>query len=286
MLDLFCRDHNIDCDDAKEIRLGENALFEIPSSSLIVRIGRNAHKMSNARKEVEVAEWLQDLSFPAARLWTGDKGKQPFQVGGLPVTLWERISGRDGEPGDIATLANLLRRWHSLPDDRLKSVPPYAPLSAIEERLKSAEIRDSDKDFLFLRLRELQDALPSVKYVLAEGVIHGDAHIKNMMVAASGPVLLDFENVAYGQPEWDLAMTATEYKTAGWWTDEQYREFCLAYGWDVITWDGFQFLRQTHELKMTTWLMQNIHTSDQVAAEFKVRMEYMKTGCSARWSTF
>jgi thiamine kinase-like enzyme len=44
------------------------------------------------------------------------------------------------------------------------------------------------------------------------------------MVGVDGSVvLIDFERSAWGQPEWDLAMTATEHVTAGWWTGAEYR---------------------------------------------------------------
>jgi hypothetical protein len=50
-------------------------------------------------------------------------------------------------------------------------------------------------------------------------------------------------------------MTATEYQTAGWWTETEYGQFAEAYGYDVTTWaDGFPVLRAIHEIKMTTWL--------------------------------
>ena len=53
-------------------------------------------------------------------------------------------------------------------------------------------------------------------------------------------------------------MTATEFITAQFWSSEQYRAFVELYGFDVTEWSGSIVFRRCHEVKMTTWLMQNI----------------------------
>ena len=107
------------------------------------------------------------------------------------------------------------------------------------------------------------------------------------MIRDHQPVLIDFERFAWGQPEWDLAMTATEYLTAKWWTDEEYRQFVDAYGYDVTSWaEGFDILRAVHELKMTTWLMQNVAASPEIADEYQVRMRTLRGEPSSRWRPF
>ncbi len=117
---------------------------------------------------------------------------------------------------------------------------------------------------------------------------HGDAHSENLMIEPDGRVvLIDFERFAWGQPEWDLAMTATEFVTAKWWTQEQYDEFATAYGYDVMTWEGFDTLRRVHEIKMTTWLMQNVGVSQQIADEYHLRMRTIRgTGSGEGWRPF
>lgn len=69
------------------------------------------------------------------------------------------------------------------------------------------------------------------------------------MIRDGKAVLIDFERFAYGQPEWDVGMTATEYDTAGWWSPEQYRAFVDAYGFDVTQWSGFPTVEAVHQLK-------------------------------------
>lgn len=84
-------------------------------------------------------------------------------------------------------------------------------------------------------------------------------------------------------------MTATEYQTAGWWTDSQYAQFVEAYGYDVTSWnDGFPILRAAHEMKMTTWLMQNVNESSEIATECEQRMRTIRGQADGpeRWRPF
>ena len=108
------------------------------------------------------------------------------------------------------------------------------------------------------------------------------------MISRGKPILIDFERFAWGQPEWDLSMTATEFATAGWWTPEEYSEFAEAYGYDVMEWrDGFDVLQSVHEIKMTTWLMQNVNVSKEVADEYRVRMKTIRgEDRSTQWRPF
>ena len=72
-------------------------------------------------------------------------------------------------------------------------------------------------------------------------------------------------------------MTATEYRTAGWWTDAEYASFVEAYGYDITSWkEGFPILRAVHEIKMTTWLMQNVNESSDIAREYETRMRVIR----------
>jgi galactose-1-phosphate uridylyltransferase len=51
--------------------------------------------------------------------------------------------------------------------------------------------------------------------------------------------------------------------------------------------DGFPVLRAINELKMTTWLMQNIGESEQVAREFRTRLASLRDGEGPRrWRPF
>jgi hypothetical protein len=281
-----CHRVGLDAEQATLMRLGENALYRLASTPVVVRIARTMKYWPNAAKEVAVARWLAEKSLRAAEVF--EVGDQPIDVAEHPVTFWRFIAGDVAMPDDIALLGRVLRTWHELePPDGL-DLPDVDVFARIEPRLEKAPVPDSDKSMLMERCHELREQVAKLSFPLKPTAIHGDAHIKNLMIDAAGePVVLDFENVARGAPEWDLSMTATEYVSAGWWTPEQYSAFVDAYGFDITEWEGFETLRATHEIKMTTWIMQNVNQSEDIAAEYQARIHTIKTGeIATAWRPF
>ncbi|WP_285690994.1 aminoglycoside phosphotransferase family protein [Actinoplanes sp. NBRC 103695] len=259
-------------------------MFQLPASAVVVRIARAMAYWSDAVNEVNVARWLGDRSFPGAEVLDV---LQPIEVGGHPVTFWRFIDGRDGGRDDIGALGAVLRRLHSLPRPTSFNLPSEDILGRVDSRVSNAAVSDEDKRFLRRLVNDLTSRLEGLVFPLAPAPTHGDAHVKNIMIRDSEAVMIDFERFAWGQPEWDLAMTATEYASAGWWSPEEYRTFVDAYGYDVMSWEeGFDVLRRVHELKMTTWLMQNVNESPQISEEFQVRMRTIRGGASETWRAF
>lgn len=282
-----CNAAGLCADDAELMRLGENALFRISDrGGVVARIARTMDYWSDVKNEVNVSRWLQSIEFPAATVIDID---QPIAVDGHPVTFWAFIPGRPGSNEDIATLGMVLRRLHALARPNDFSLPEEDILGRVRSRIESANISHEDASFLASRLTELDSAVKSLQYPLGPGPTHGDAHSENLMIQDGVPVLIDFERFAWGQPEWDLAMTATEYESAGWWSPAEYDSFVSAYGYDVRTWrDGYPVLRSVHEIKMTTWLMQNVDESPEIANEYRARMLTMRGDAAAprMWRPF
>ena len=279
-----CAHVGLSSDGAELLRLGENALYRLASAPVVVRIARTMDYWDDAAKEVAVSHWLKEHDFPAARACDVS---QPVAVDGHPVTFWRYIEGRTGTRADVATLGRLLRRLHATPAPSTFQLPAEDVLGRVRPRIEVAPVPASDKRFLLERWRELSQAVLELDFPMAPAPTHGDPHIKNIMVSNGSTVLIDFERFAWGQPEWDLSLTATEYRTAGWWTDAEYATFASAYGYDITTWSGFDVLRAVHEIKMTTWLMQNIHESPEIEDEYRVRMRTIRTGQADRpWRPF
>lgn len=270
-----CAHTGIDPVGARLIRLGENALFHLPQSAVVARIARSQDHWDDALKEVAVAEWLAENEVPAARLYDVE---QPVSISGYPTTFWHYIEGRNGSRVDVGALGRLLLRVHmTVPPSRF-SLPEQDILARVEPRIEAAHVPDDDKRFLLRRVAELREEIDGLDFPLAATATHGDAHVQNLMISNDQAILIDFERFSWGQPEWDLAMTATEYLSAGWWTPKEYRVFCKSYGRDVTLWDGFKVLQATHEIKMTTWIMQNIDESEEIATEYANRIETIRTG--------
>lgn len=280
-----CDATNLDSGGARLIRLGENALFHLPAESVVVRIARTMGYWDDASNEVSVSRWLADSQFPAARV---SKVPQPINVSGHPVTFWQYIDGREGDREDIAILGGLLRRLHQLPRPTTFNLPDENILGRVRSRIERATVSTQDKEFLLNRFEELSTDVSHLSYPLAPAPTHGDAHTGNLIIHDGQSTLIDFERFAWGQPEWDLSMTATEYQTAGWWTAAEYATFAEAYGYDIMSWvDGFPTLLAVHEIKMTTWLMQNVNESPDIASEYENRMRRIRReNTAAPWRPF
>ena len=279
-----CALAGLDGSGARLLRLGENALFHLPAEAVVVRIARSMDYWRDAAKEVSVSRWLASVQFPAARV---RQVAQPIEVSGHPVTFWQFINGRNGSPADIARLGTLLRELHKMPRPTEFNLPDEDILGRVRRRIEKAPVSHADKEFLSRRFHELTAAVSNLRYPLALAPTHGDAHVQNLMFCDGQPVFIDFERFAWGHPEWDISMTATEYQTAGWWTDAEYESFAEAYGYDVTSWaEGFPVLRAVHEIKMTTWLMQNVNESPDIASEYETRMQTIRGQGTPRWRPF
>lgn len=208
-------------------------------------------------------------------------------VHGRPVTFWKLIDDSGTEP-PLEDLARVLRQLHSLPVPAGLALPEFDIFDRVSERIaKSADLTDAEREFLTGRLAQLRLDYASLDFTLPRSAVHGDAHQDNLIQRPDGKlILIDFERFAYGPPESDLAVTATEH-LVGWHSDAQYARFCQAYGFDVMSWEGFPILRAINELKMTTWLMQNVRQSDRVAEEFRTRLASLHDRDAPRtWQPF
>jgi aminoglycoside phosphotransferase (APT) family kinase protein len=202
------------------------------------------------------------------------------------VTFWKLIDDSCTK-ATVAELGTILRRLHALTVPESLRLPELDIFGRVDDRIATAEIPEDDRSFLTERLSSLRTSYQDLRYTLSPSAVHGDAHQANLIKRPDGTaVLIDFERFAFGHPETDLSVTATEY-LIGWHTDEQYASFVRAYGHDVMDWAGFPVIRAVNELKMTTWLMQNIGESDRIAAEFRTRLASLRDERAPRdWQPF
>lgn len=282
-LEEACRAAGLRYEGAELMRLGENAIFRLAHDRLVVRIARSLDVLEDAEKEVAVASWLRDAHLPATE---PAPCRQPIIARGRPVTFWKLIED-SGAKATIADLGAILRQLHALPVPASLQLPELDMFGRVAERIAAADLADPDRSFLAARLGSLRNQYQDLRFLLPPSAVHGDAHQSNLIKRPDGAVIMiDFERFAYGHPESDLSVTATEH-LIGWHTDDQYASFVDAYGYDVMGWDGFPVIRAINELKMTTWLMQNIGESDRIAGEFRTRLASLHDADAPRdWQPF
>lgn len=242
----------LDVDQAEAVQVSENAIYRLPGQ-VVARVGRPG-QLAAARREVDVARWLEASGVPAVQVMPDVD--QPVEIDGRAVTFWRELPPH--EQGTPTQVAALLKQLHHLPPPTDFDLGEVAPFVRLEERIAAAGFLDeSDRRWLREHLVELQQRWADLPTGLPWCVIHGDAWVGNVAAIGDGrAVLLDLERTSIGPPEWDLVHTAIKRTSFGWITDEQYAEFCEVYGHDVTTWDGFELLRDIREFRMTTMAVQ------------------------------
>ncbi len=263
------------------LRSGENSTWRV-GPAVIARLARDGQHQA-AEREVAVAGWLAQHEFPAVR--TLPLEFQPVIVEGRAVTFWRSL-GRH-RPGSPTELAALLRRLHDLPTPTSFSPGRLEPMVRLRERIgASSLITDADRSWLTELSVELARRWLSRPDGLGERVVHGDAWVGNVAVDDHGQaVLLDLERTAVGPPEWDLVSTAIRLGSFAWITAEEYTDFASVYGHDVITWEGFELLRDIRELRMTSYLLQRAEDDPSLTDEAMHRVDCIRGRCGPRpWS--
>lgn len=271
-------------DGAQLIRMGSNAVFRVPGN-IVARVARSADMFDNAKKQVDVAGWLNAKRIPAVRALNF---RQPVIADDRVVTFWRSESDQEVY-ADIKDVAELVRRLHALDDPSDFQLPPLQPFGKSGDPLPGFPgLSSNDSEYLRQRFAAARDAFDSLDYVLPRGVVHGDANVGNVIVADDGrPVLIDLDSFSIGPREWDLIQTAIFYDRFGWHSAEEYETFVRVYGYDIMGWSGYSELADMREVAMTAWLSRKAVNSDKSAAEAAKRINTMRTGGSRRdWSAY
>jgi aminoglycoside phosphotransferase (APT) family kinase protein len=114
-------------------------------------------------------------------------------------------------------------------------------------------------------------------------VIHGDANVGNLLCDDAGTArLADLDGFSIGPREWDLILTAMYYDRYGWHTEEEYRAFVEAYGFDVMAWDGYETMADLRELLMVVWLADTAATDKSGRPELAARLDSIRNNTSRR----
>ncbi|MER5978992.1 aminoglycoside phosphotransferase family protein [Streptomyces sp. NPDC001857] len=266
--------------DARLLALGENAVFA--AGPLVVKVGRDPELLDRARRELDVAAWLEEAGVPAVRA----AEPRAALVEGHPVTVWRRLPDpvRPAEPRDLAVL---LRRVHALPAPPF-ALPPRDLLAGVERWLRLAGDAIDPADAAFLRERRdgFATAAAALTPHLPPGPVHGDALPRNVHIGPDGPVLVDLETFSADVREHDLVVMALSRDRYGLPADA-YDSFTAAYGWDVREWAGCGVLRGARETASCAWVAQHAPSNPAALAEFERRVASLRDGDeTVRWYPF
>lgn len=283
VLASVCAVAGVDHRNARLLRFTTNAVFRLANDPVVVRIAGSRALGHRVAKVVRVATWLAEHDVPAVRLLPGVR--QPVRIGPYLATLWRAVppGGRPPTPADLAVA---LRGLHELPAPPFE-LSTWAPLDDVRRRLADAEeLAAEDRRFLEHRCAELAVRLAALRYPLRSCVVHGDAHLGNLIASPTGPVLCDFDSTCLGPPEWDLTPLPVGIRRFG-GDPHGYRQLAQGYGFDVTQWYGFDVLREVRELKLVTSVLPILRSNPDVAPELRRRLDSVRSGdITTGWSRY
>ncbi|MFY9806758.1 MAG: aminoglycoside phosphotransferase family protein [Pseudonocardiaceae bacterium] len=281
-LRAVCAELGLDPVGARLLRNVNNAVFQLARDPVVIRLVTLPSYVPRATLAVAAATVFAEHDVPAIRLLPGVR--QPVQVGEHVATVWQSVSPVGPVPGG-ADLASLLRAVHSVPLP-CRALPAWDPLTGFDNRVRhTTTMAVADREFLLGRSVQLTAAVAELTFALPTAVLHGDAHLGNVIPGPDRALLCDFDSCAVGPPEWDLTPIPVGRVRLGKPAAHQ-RDFIKAYGFDVRDWDGFEVLHGIRDLKLIAGVFPRAGSSPARQAEFDRRMASLRADRrSDRWRT-
>jgi len=281
-LRAVCAELGLDPARARLLRNVNNAVFQLARDPVVIRLVTLPSYVPRAALAAAAATVFAEHDVPAIRLLPGVP--QPVRAGEHVATVWQAVPSTGPLPGG-ADLAALLRAVHAVPLP-CRSLPAWDPLTDFNNRVRhTTTMSPADRDFLLCHSAELAAAVSELHFALPKAVLHGDAHLGNVIPGPDRPVLCDFDSCAAGPPEWDLTPVAVSSVRFSRPAAHQ-RDFIETYGFDVRDWDGFKVLHGIRDLKLIAGVFPRAGSSPAVRAEFDRRMASLRAGRQHdRWHT-
>ncbi|GAB4001305.1 aminoglycoside phosphotransferase family protein [Glycomyces albus] len=257
----------VDDGDAQVLHMANNAVYALPGAGIVVRITRSTKLHDRIRKGALLGSWFAEVNAPTIRL--AGVLPQPLEYEDLLATVWDYIP--PAAAPDAEDLGTVLREFHSLPAPNF-DLTKWDPVGTARKRIADAEaLEDTDRQILLDWCDRLEPAVDRLVKESAGSLIHGDAHVGNLLRRPDSRVVLcDFDSTCLGPSGVDLAAVA-----AGeiWFTKTGAHErLAASYGHDITTDPAWPVLRQARELTFVVGGVPLMSSTPGVAEEFKLRL--------------
>ncbi|MFJ6195385.1 phosphotransferase [Micromonospora sp. NPDC092111] len=269
--------------DAQLLQLTNNAVFALPRAGIVIRIARTHNLRDRVTKVIGLAHWFAEIDAPTIRL--APNVDRQVVVGGMSASVWRYVPPQPPAP-TVEDLGLVLRELHTLALPRFP-LPVWDPVGDARRRLADAEGLDSrDRDFLIEWCDRLDAPITALNGTTDRKLIHGDAHVGNLLREPSGrAVMCDFDATCLGP--WQVDLVAVAVGEARFGSSGLHRALADAYGFDVTADPCWPILRDARELKMIAAAVPLLATSAHVAAEFAKRLQSVRDhDHDLRWTPF
>ncbi|MFJ8015047.1 phosphotransferase [Streptomyces sp. NPDC096339] len=275
-----CRDSGLPDRSLAHLHEHATAVYVLPTEGIVVRVSPAAHRR-RLETAVALTRCLIANGFPATE--PADI-PQPVTNGPYTVTFWKFYPQREQGVPSAGDLGELLRALHDL---RLPPIelPGYRPLASFQAALEVSRCLTTDlRDWLTGRMNELLDAYDQLDFPLGYGHIHGDAYPGNALRDGTTVRLGDWDEVAHGPREIDLANTFQGVRFGR--SERELKHFSDKYGYEIREWPGLLVLCDIRDLHTLNSYIRRADRGDKVATEeLSHRISTLQKGANrARWT--
>ncbi|MBN1170634.1 MAG: phosphotransferase [Micromonosporaceae bacterium] len=272
---------------ARALRVHGSGIYLLPDEQIVVRLAdatdENRDRWHTA---LRVTSWLTGQRFPTVE----PAFPAVMDLDHMVASLWRYLpDAASGSPAPVTVLGALLRQLHRLPDPPF-ALPDARPLARLAHAITMDAARTipvlsaPDRAYLAERMACAGAAYAALDFPLGRGLIHNDAHTGNLLADQRHPqgyVLGDWDSVCWGPREIDLAQRGTPGNRFG-LTEDQRREFSLAYGYDLVEWAGWPVVRELRELHSLAAYLRAAPHKPPARAELRLRLDSLIRGDRAQ----
>jgi hypothetical protein len=263
---------HLDPAGAEQVKFTNNVVLLLPAARAVLRMAGSATIRARVPAVIAAAHWYAGHDIPAVRLWPDVQ--HPISVGEHLITLWQQIPTGGPEPAP-ADLARILHAIHAVPDPHPAGIPDWQIIKGIKQRLQNANGIDPDTlAFLTAEAAQIEKSLtqlPAIEPLIPAGLVHGDAHLGNVIPSPDGPVICDFDSTSVGPREWDFVPAAVGSLCFN-YPQDVHAGIVQTYGLDVTTWPGFPILRRLREFQLVTSVLPALQANPALRTQWQHRL--------------
>jgi Ser/Thr protein kinase RdoA (MazF antagonist) len=279
-----CANAGINADGAVPLHNRANAVYMLPHANAVLRLRltrRNSEWVHRIRISLQVTRWLAERGFPTVLPLMIE---QPISIDDWTATFWRYEHLRRPNTATVADLAIILRELHAASSPSF-DLPSTDPLGSLRIDLDNDEfLKTEHHEWLRLQVADIERSYPNMPMPLESGLIHGDAHVGNLLDLGDRRLLADWDSVSHGTRVQDLIPTLHRVRHFG-YPHADWIELCNTYGVDpdIEYQAGVQLLQRARELRS---LAAYVRRADQidVRTELEKRLHALMSGCTTIWT--
>lgn len=186
-----------------------NVVLHLAPAPIVAKVGTSIRRPgahASLTRELEVGRFLAARHAPIVRPASGLPAG-PHCARGATVTFWDYCDHQPRAEADAGSAGHALAELHSSLAGYDGALPPFTDqigaAARVLDRHPLPGLTPGERAFLDRTHDRLSVALAAHRPAVRP--LHGDVHVRNVLVTGAGSRWIDFEAACLGPIEWDLA---------------------------------------------------------------------------------